>query len=624
MRKRRFSSHLGLLFIIAVVLPSVFLALIAIRAINREEAYIEKRLEGTLLTEAGHVVILVNSELEDILEELKNSAPGLREHDPEDLLYEWNSRSSLVSVPFILSPSHEILWPRLSKALSAEEVSFLDWNREFFANNLKIPVYYNIALAYKDEILNKPAEDTENHKAIQQALSQFEQNEAVRSKVYKQAKEKGQAVLPRTVSPSAGSSKKKEETLLEESIFISESLAFSDIIEQGEFGIIPRLIDDKLTLLFWKREKDGFTVGCVIEEEHFRKRIIGLLPVVYSSVRILTILDEHGLSLITPQEEISRDWQRPFIAREISELLPRWEVAAYLTDPDIISSQANFIANIMWLLIFILIVSISGGGAIVLKVLHSEITLARQKTGFVTNVSHEFKTPLTSIRMFAEMLKERPRIDEKKRGKYLDIMISESERLTHLINNVLDFSRMDQGKKQYSMKKVDIVRFAENLMKNQKIRLKHNGFDVRFTVLPHDAESDIAASRLKSSGSIYIYEGNMPVYMDEEAVGQAILNLISNAEKYSDKFKKIDIEVSRRGDFIFIDIEDRGIGISAQQAKKIFREFYRVDDELTSKVRGTGLGLTITRRIIQDHGGDVHYFPREGGGSTFRIKLPIA
>jgi signal transduction histidine kinase len=227
--------------------------------------------------------------------------------------------------------------------------------------------------------------------------------------------------------------------------------------------------------------------------------------------------------------------------------------------------------------------------------------MARKKTNFVANVSHELKTPLTSIRMFAEMLRERRQTDRDKQEKYLDIMVSETERLTRLINNVLDFSRMDKGKKTYDKKMIDAASLCEELLESQRLRLEQNGFEVNFT---------------RTSSPVYV-EG------DEEALKQAVLNLLSNAEKYSQDKKQIDVEVGRSDESVIINVKDRGIGIEPKQAQKIFKEFYRADESLTSKVRGSGLGLTISKKIINDLGGDILYFPREDGGSVFQIKFPL-
>lgn len=662
MRPFKFSSHLRLFFVIVVVIPCILLTVIAIRSINREQAYIEKRFQETLLTEITHTAALLEQELTNIQAELNSTCPSLFPDAPDVLFTEWKTGTPLVEVPFLLSSSYEILWPKLSGSLSDEELFFINWNRDFITNQASIPVYQNIALLYKDQIMDAsqedrlPVIDTEERTASenispadkpkeksiatqdsgkpasppnmgemrsrqkipekkkpetkifdktaelevgQRALQQFEKNENIRQEVYRQAQEKGQTMSTRNVLPIVGVGQQELEPEKQESIFISEPQRFEEITQGKEMGIIPRFIEEQLTLLFWKKEQNQRIVGCMIDSDQFKSRMISRLPDLYSSARILTILDENGRPLISPEESESRDWRRPFLAQEISELLPRWEVAAYLTDPEAITSKANTTAVIMWILILIFFVSIVTGGTYVLNTLRSEMDLARKKTNFVANVSHELKTPLTSIRMFAEMLRERRQPDLAKQEKYLQIMVSETERLTRLINNVLDFSRMEKGKKTYDKKILDAAALCEDLLESQRLRLEHNGFEANCT---------------RAAAPVYI-EG------DEEALKQAVLNLLSNAEKYSHDIKKIDIEVSRTENSVFINVKDRGIGIEAQYAQKIFKEFFRADESLTSKVRGSGLGLTISKKIINDLGGDIYYYPRKDGGSIFQIKL---
>ncbi|MCK4809878.1 MAG: HAMP domain-containing histidine kinase [Candidatus Omnitrophica bacterium] len=653
MKRYKLTSYLGIFFIGAVVIPSVILGLIALRAVNREEAYIEKQLEVTLLAEVTHVTLLVKTVLKDVEAELSRTVEVPQDDNFAEPFFQWKQQSPLVEIPFLLSSTHDILWPGSNKGTTGEEISFLDRNRDFLSNRKEIPVYQNIAVVYKDEIMDAinepqswsvqgriprekndllveganqegflfsslPSQESQipedkrtginSYSEIQsakQAVSQFEQSEPVRKRVYEQAKEKGKEILSRTVRISkmnlrAGSGD-KQDLKEEESIFIAEPSNFSRIIAGKKTGIIPRFIDNELSLLFWKKDENGRIVGCVINQRSFREKLLSVLPNIYSSVRILTILDENGIPLLTPQGIKIRDWRRPFVAREISEILPRWEIAVYLSDPNFISSKARGMAVIMWTLICILFVSIVSGGILVLKSLYSEITLAQQKTTFVANVSHELKTPLTSIRMFTEMLKEQRQPDENKRKKYFDIMVSETERLTRLINNVLDFSRRGQGKRKYTFRKLDIIHLCEEIIESQKVRFEHDGFQI----------------------SLRRHPGSVMINADEEAIKQAVLNLLSNAEKYSGDIKKIDFEIISEQEYVFVNIKDRGIGVPAQDAINIFKEFYRVDDSLTSRVRGSGLGLTIAKQIICDHGGDILYFSREDGGSIFQIKLPI-
>lgn len=643
MKKIRRPSHLRLLFIGAVIVPCLVLGIIAIRSVNREEAFVAMRLERTIDAELVYTVSRMNAELDLIQEELASSIPSDAVLAPETAFNAWKASSELVLVPFSLSPDLKILWPTLTGSLSENERSFLNWNREFITDQAAIPAYLNIALYFKDEITRsqESPEDTkkvaaeakemddaltmaardnetlglretpkpakldakskmEEAQAEQKALSEFEKSPDVRQLVYDQARAKGQKTEERNVMPSAGPFLEPQQSP-KESIFISEPQRFSEITAGLDEGLIPRFIEEKLTLLFWKRDSSGGTIGCVIAEEALRGRLAALLPTVYTPARILAILDENGRPLLTTENQDQRDWRRPFVAREISERLPRWEVAAYLTNPDSVASQAGLTTLILWILIFFLFVAIVSGGTYVLSTLRSEMQLALQKTTFVANVSHELKTPLTSIRMFAEMLKERRQPDGEKREKYLNLMVSETERLTRLINNVLDFARSERGERKYEKRRLDAAWLAEELIEGQRVRLEHNGFRVVF-------RNDL--------GEAFV-EG------DEEALKQAILNLLSNAEKYSGEDKLIEVDITGTEDSLLIHVKDRGRGVPAGDAKKIFREFYRVDESLTARAGGSGLGLPIALRIIQDHGGDIHYFPRDGGGSVFQIRLPL-
>jgi len=683
------TTKLKALFVGAVILPAAFLSVLSVRAINREEAYVEKQYAQTLSAELVHVVGLVNAELESVREELGRTIPAVPA-EPASSFREWKKASALVRTPFLVSPKFEILWPKLTAEAGEDEVSFLYANREFVSNKKEIPVYQNIVLAYRDEIAGgaakltaapaaasvpdrarsgealpskddlarsreakekdqkvagkseaegvpvrtstlavsrpleagdkdhlaagappspgsaakkeaaaKPGQPLADYAQTQKAMKTFEENESLRQQVYQEAQLRGQEPVQRTVRPSAGQDRAAE-VERPESLFISQPKKFEAIIAGRDAGLIPRFLAEEFRLFFWKREADGRIAGCVIDPETLKTRLLGRLPQAYSSSRVLAVLDENGRPLAAPAEDAPRDWRRPFVSREISELLPRWEAASYLADPESIRSRAHATAFILWALVLTFLVSILAGGAAVLKTVGSEMDLARKKTTFVTNVSHELKTPLTSIRMFAEMLKEGRQPDPDRRGQYLDLMVSETDRLTRLINNVLDFSRLDKGKRPYILKPLEAGRLVRDLVEGQRVRLEHNGFMVA----------------LELPAETVLIQG------DEEALKQAVLNLLSNAEKYSDVRKDVAVALEADDRAAFIRVLDRGVGVAPAHAKRIFQEFFRADDALTSRTKGTGLGLPIARRIVRDHGGDIDYAPREGGGSVFTIRLP--
>jgi signal transduction histidine kinase len=256
------------------------------------------------------------------------------------------------------------------------------------------------------------------------------------------------------------------------------------------------------------------------------------------------------------------------------------------------------------LLIATLVFAISVGGWLIVADLNRQLALARQKTDFVSNVSHELKTPLTSIRMFSELLAEQRVADPAKQRSYLQIITAETARLTRLINNVLDFSRMERGEKKYNFRDADLVNIVRETVETYRPHLENSGFQME-CVLP---------------------AGELPVRADTDAIAQVIVNLLSNAEKYSNGQKKITIEAARRDGPLpcaEVKILDHGPGVPRGSEEKIFEKFYRAHDCLSSGIQGSGLGLTLARQIARAHGGDVAYEPRKGRGSCFALRLPL-
>lgn len=236
------------------------------------------------------------------------------------------------------------------------------------------------------------------------------------------------------------------------------------------------------------------------------------------------------------------------------------------------------------------------GGALLYRQSQRDARDARRKTTFVANVSHELKTPLTTIRMYAEMLEEGRVRDETKRSAYLSTIVRESQRLARLVNNVLDFGRMEQGRKKYAPQDFDAAETASNLLHEQRPRLDQAGMDL---------DVDLKAP--------------CPIRMDRDAFEQALLNLIDNAIKYAAAGAHLSVSLSGG----VLRVRDRGPGIPASLRRKVFEQFFRADDSLTAGQPGSGLGLTIARRLMRDQGGDVVLEPTDRG-CCFAIRLPAA
>jgi signal transduction histidine kinase len=318
----------------------------------------------------------------------------------------------------------------------------------------------------------------------------------------------------------------------------------------------------------------------------------------------LALLDDNAKPVALSYPNFNANWKHPFVATEVGEALPHWEVAAYVLNPGRIDRLAHVVTLTLALLIAVLLLAIGIGSWLIVTDLNRQLALARQKTDFVSNVSHELKTPLTSIRMFSELLAEGRVADPAKQRSYLHIITAEAARLTRLINNVLDFARLERGEKKYNFATCDLAVIVRDAANSYRPHLENNGFSL---------ECDLPPGQLQVRG-------------DCDALAQIIVNLLSNAEKYSTERKEITIQTARRDGPLpcaEVKILDRGPGVPRGSEEKIFEKFYRAHDSLSSGIQGSGLGLTLARQIARAHGGDVVYEPREGGGSCFCLRLPI-
>jgi len=230
-----------------------------------------------------------------------------------------------------------------------------------------------------------------------------------------------------------------------------------------------------------------------------------------------------------------------------------------------------------------------------------ELHLSRLKSDFVANVSHELKTPLALIRLFAETLELGRVPTEEKAKQYYRVINKESQRLTQLINNILDFSRIEAGRREYRFAPTDVARVVSEVVDAYRFQIEQQGFAL---------EVDVP-------------EGLPEVQMDKEAVGQALINLVNNAIKYSQAEKQIRIAVREDGGRVLLSVADRGIGIAKTEQKKIFEKFYRAENSLVHDTKGSGLGLALVRHILDAHGGSVDVESAPGKGSTFTLALPV-
>ena len=240
------------------------------------------------------------------------------------------------------------------------------------------------------------------------------------------------------------------------------------------------------------------------------------------------------------------------------------------------------------------------GGYLLWRDVNREMRVAALRSQFVSSVSHELKTPLTALRMFAETL-QLERVDPAARAEYVATIVSETERLTRLLNNVLDFSKIEEGRKAYRRETASLADIVRAAARTMAYPFEQHGFVLR----------------------VEVDDSLPPVNVDTDALEQAILNLLSNAMKYSGSGTTIDLRLAREGGDAIISVRDNGIGIASADQARIFDKFYRVSTAENQRIPGTGLGLTIVDHIVRAHDGAVRVESAPGRGSVFSIRLPL-
>lgn len=253
------------------------------------------------------------------------------------------------------------------------------------------------------------------------------------------------------------------------------------------------------------------------------------------------------------------------------------------------------------LLLAVIVLLMAVGASLIVRDISRERETMNHKTEFVNNISHEFKTPLTLIRLYSETLERREDMSREQKREAYEIITKESERLTHMINNVLDFSRIDMGKKEFHFKKGDLAAVVRDALNSYRYHLEKKGFAIH-----EDIASDLPEMEF-----------------DEEAIISVLVNLLSNAMKFSLTQKEISVRLFARNTAAVLQVEDKGIGVPANETKRIFERFYRVKNEAVAEAKGSGLGLPLIKYIAEAHGGKVEVQSEPGYGSTFSVFVPI-
>ncbi len=382
---------------------------------------------------------------------------------------------------------------------------------------------------------------------------------------------------------------------------------FESEIDPFEFS----LLDSGHLVLFRKVWRDGerYIQGLLLEKETFAESIIGA-NFLATALADMTSLDVvHQGNVIHSFNRLNSS-RYPNVAEGLDgTLLYRNRLTAPLDSLELIFSIKRLPpgpgASVLGWVTLVLAVVLAGGFITLYRSGLSQIALARQQQDFVSAVSHELKSPLTSIRMYGEMLKE-GWADEDKRQSYYEFIHDESERLSRLISNVLQLARITRNEPQFDLKRVSVAKLMSNIESKISTQINRAGFELKMNT---DAEV-----------------GRATINIDADCFAQMVINLVDNAIKFSKNAdnKTIEIGSRRAGDNrIMFSVRDYGPGIAKDQMKKIFELFYRSESELTRETVGTGIGLAIVHQLAVAMNGNVDMVNADPG-AEFRFWFPLA
>jgi signal transduction histidine kinase len=289
------------------------------------------------------------------------------------------------------------------------------------------------------------------------------------------------------------------------------------------------------------------------------------------------------------------------IARPLPAPLGSIQVSVQPADPEGLERVRQSAAQTRRIVILVSVFMVLMGVVFSARIVSREVENARVKADFAANVSHELRSPITQIRLKGEALQYGLVDPGQDMQDHFDAIVREAERLSRLVDNVLDFAAIERGAKRYHLRQDDLIAVVWNTAEAMRATIEGQGLTLELDV-PDDLR---------------------PIWIDREAIAQVLINLMSNAAKYGASGGWVGISIRQSHTGVDVSVSDRGIGISAEDSNQIFEHFYRSTDPNVRKKKGTGIGLTIVRYIVEAHGGTIAVDSAPNRGSTFTITFPF-
>ncbi len=559
-----------LLYWLLLFLPTLVITAAAFRLLRYEQERLERSFQAAHADRANTVAQGLKQTVLAVEEGLLQSLKNLTPITVESNLPEWVHQNPLVRNVFIWSKEDGLQYPPADQTATREERHFVMRYNSLFDDGHP---WYQTGMDHPKPNTNPP-----NQKNAPAARPSHKKQ------------------LPRVTTASQDLLELARARPNPKHAEANQSVA--ELFGSTDGGWLPWFTDNRLYLIGWAKPSDRDLVwGVEMELATLLSRLIIDLPIVSGDRAAYALQDSTGRILHQWGDAGLDELTGAKLTASLGPVLPHWQVAVFFSDGLIgpVTGQGYMILS--GLLVMAVIAAILFGGILLYRDAARNRREAERKTTFVANVSHELKTPLTSIRMYAELIRDGRVKSPEKQKSYIQVIVDESRRLGRLVNNLLDFSRIERGRKTYRLASLDLSSFLLEFDHVHRIRIENEGID--FTIK-------------KSPEAVH-------VITDRDVIEQVLLNLVDNVIKYAISGKELTISLNHNTLGVEIHVLDRGPGISAKNRRRVFEKYYRADNSLTAEQPGSGLGLSIARHLMRDLGGDLVNEEREDGGACFKM-----
>ncbi|MEX1313941.1 MAG: HAMP domain-containing sensor histidine kinase, partial [Desulfotignum sp.] len=516
-----------------ILVPTLFMSGAAYRLLSHEQDRISRSAQEALMERAAAISETIHVTVDTVKDNLVQSLMAIDPGVLKQTLQDWEKSNPLVRNVFVFDPEEKLIYPVKGMAATSEQ-------RQFIA---RFDALFSGRMAF-DQLEDTADPEEPRGNADGKAASASRQGDARRQLVTLSRADR---------NPPAPVAAESHMDLVD-----NPAGGFSS-------GWLPWFSENRLHVLVWVKSSASSRIyGLEVELVTLLSRLVVDFPAMEDTGSAIVLTDGSGSFIHQSGRLTVSPASRPLAQLAITGLLPHWQMDIYMDENRPGAARGFFYLSMI--LVGIFITAILSGGILLTRMTLKNMKDARQKTSFVSSVSHELKTPLTSIRMSAELLLSGRIADVKKKDQYLSVIVSESERLTRLINNILDFGKLEQGKKHYRLAHVEVDRFLMQLIEAHRVRIAAQGLKILTRIDP----------------------GDFMIRTDRDALEQVVLNLMDNVLKYAGTGEYIQFVLARQPHAVLLTICDDGPGIPGNLQEMVFEKFFRVDSSLTATQPGSG------------------------------------